>query len=255
MPTPRPVPSPRLASHFRDHGIAHRKLEPLGLGFGPGQDQYALYEYPAPAPEETLGIFFDWHTKDFFSGTQAAHLAVGLRGPLPDDPHRGRGLAIGQFAAWAPNPDGANGKTALFDGCAPHPGGPALFIEEFTINEGTAPIVDWQMTPGVALPALADNGIYRVDLHVSFTNVWAGVWQVDGPADDVDSYRFLAQLSCDAAPPFSDGRQPPSARIHADDEHVGNAFVGNAFGEVDTRSQVESLVLAHWRHEGGIQTR
>ena len=92
---PRLVPTQDLPFFFRSNGIAFTAAGSLKLGFGRGNDQYRLYNYSGPAEDETMGIFFELHTEDFFEVDSGPHVAIGLRGPVREDPHRGRGLAIG----------------------------------------------------------------------------------------------------------------------------------------------------------------
>ena len=93
---PRLVPTQDLPFFFRSNGIAFTAAGSLKLGFGRGNDQYRLYNYSGPAEDETMGIFFELHTEDFFEVDSGPHVAIGLRGPVREDPHRGRGLAIGR---------------------------------------------------------------------------------------------------------------------------------------------------------------
>ena len=238
------MPTAGLAQHFRRHGIAFRREPALQLGFGEGRPQYRLYDYPLPDRPCTMGMFFEWHTADFFDAPVNAHLAVGLRGPRADDPHRGRGLALGMLSASTRDATGA--VLPLFAGCAPPPGGPAMFIEEFTVNEGRAPIPDWQLSQARQLPGLGGSGVYRVDLHVSDTRVWAAIWQrLDGGEDS--RYRFMAQTGTHLHPPLAGGGRPhPASALHSDDQGVGNGFIGCGFSRADNQSRIEQLHLAHW---------
>lgn len=229
---PRLVPTAGLARHFRRHGISFRQEPALQLGFGEERPQYRLYEYPLPDRRCTMGVFFEWHTADFFDAPLNAHLAVGLRGPRADDPHRGRGLALGMLS--------------LFAGCAPPPGGPAMFIEEFTVNEGRAAPPDWQLSQARRLPGLGGHGVYRVDLHVSETRVWAAIWQRHDDADG-SRYRFMDQTGTHLHPPLACGGQPhPACAVHAEDHGAGNAFIGCGFARADNRARIEQLHIAHW---------
>ena len=153
-------------------------MDPLELGFGHGREQYRLYNYPAPADDETMGVFCEWHTEDYFEVDSGPHVAIGMRGPVEADPHRGRGLAIGILANHVPNPDDPDKPIQLFKGCPDAPGGPSFFIEDFTVCDGKNPISEWQLSYGKSLPGLQGHGIYRIDIHVSRESVWAGVWQV-----------------------------------------------------------------------------
>jgi hypothetical protein len=236
---PRLVPSADLPAWFRARGISFLEAGRLALGFGADRPQYRLFDYPAPAPRETMGIFFEWHTKDFFSDPRGPHLAVGLRGPRPDDPHRGRGLALGVLAASATDSDG--NTRPLFAGCPEAPGGPALFLEEFTVNDGVRPVEEWQLSHCIPVPGLAGDGVYRVDLHVAQAEVWAAVWK-----REAGGYRFLAQACCAENPPRRAGHAAPSPREHPEDRGQGNAFIGNGFADPDNLSFVDHVVIAHW---------
>jgi hypothetical protein len=247
VPLPPLIPTDELTTHFAAQRIACKSCGDLELGFGAGNPHYRLYDYPAPASDETMGVFFEWHTEDFFSVT-GGHLAVGLNGPLPDDPHRGRGLAIGHFAGWIPDPDQPGKRLAQFPGCPGHPGGPSMFLEEFTVNEGRAAAREWQLTPGRQMDQLVDGRIYRIDIHVSRTNVWAGVWQKHmSSRSGAIAYTFLDQVSCRDRLPFDDQRPAPPCHRHPDDRDCGNAFIGTAFADPETRSCVRHIHIAHWQ--------
>lgn len=239
--TARPpvVPAESLPAWLAERNIPHVAVGRLDLGFGAGQPQYALFPYAAPRPEESMGLFFEWHTEDFFDAPENAHLAVGLRGPRPDDPHRGRGLALGMLACRTRRRDGD--IVPLFSGCPEPPGGPAVFLEEFTVNDGRSAISNWQLTECRPVPALRGGGVYRVDLHVSRTAVWAAVWERRG-----DDHRFLVQTSTVLDPPRAAGEDPPSSAEHPSDRGWGNVFIGNGFARPDNRSFVDRIVIAHW---------
>ena len=132
----------------------------------------------------------------------------------------------------------------LFTGCPDWPGGPSFFVEDFSLNDGTAPIADWQLSPGKHLPALTGNGTYRIDIHASKAHVWAGVWQVNDN-NGKRSYTFLDQVAC------SDTRLGFSGSPcleQADDRGRGNAFIGAGFADPDNRSFVDNIYLAHWKN-------
>ena len=101
---PRLVPTENLASYFMSRGISFQKMDPLELGFGHGREQYCFYHYPAPADDETMGVFCEWHTEDYFEVDSGPHVAIGMRGPVEADPHRVRGLSIGILDNHLPNP-------------------------------------------------------------------------------------------------------------------------------------------------------
>ena len=251
--SPRLVPTENLASYFRSSGIAFTTVPQLSLGFGQGNDQYCLYPYPGPADDETMGIFFEWHTEDFFEVDTGPHLAIGLRGPVKEDPHRGRGLAIGILANHVSNPEDPEHPIQLFKGCPDPPGGPSFFIEDFTLNDGVAAISEWQLSLGQHLPRLQGNGIYRVDIHVSLGCVWAGVWEViktqSVNGTDVRNYTFLGQTICsNEGPGYSSDPDSPCPQA-APDRGRGNAFIGSGFADPDTRSWVENIYIAHWKGE------
>jgi hypothetical protein len=228
-----------LPGWFRNRSIPFLDVGALGLGFGEGRPQYRLFDYPAPQPHETMGMFLEWRTADFFDTPEGAHLALGLRGPVPDDPHRGRGLAIGIFANRTRAPDGTD--IELFAGAPEPPGGPGMFLEEFTVNDGRRPIPAWQLSRCRDLPDLAGHRTYRIDLYVSRDDVWADVWEVLGDR----SYRFLDHTRGTLHPPRDD-RPGPACTEDPGDRGVGNAFIGNAFTTVDNRSRIDALFLAHW---------
>ena len=221
----------------------------LGLGFGIGNDQYHLYHYPGPADDETMGLFCEWHTEDYFEVDSGPHVAIGLRGPVEDDPHRGRGLAIGILANRMTNPDDPEHPIELFKGCPDPPGGPSFFIEDFTINEGTAPIKDWQFSPGQDLPQLQGNRIYRLDIHVSKDQVWVGIWEVT-PAgtSGADGYHFLGQAICTEEGPAYTGNPDSPCPEDPLDRGKGNVFVGTGFSDPETRSRISNIYVAHWKN-------
>lgn len=226
---PAALPAEQLAGWLRARGIPCRRLPRLRLGFGAGRGQFCLAPYPDPGPDGVLAMTFEWHTADFFSGPQTAHLAAGLCGPRPEDPHRGRGLAIGTLCNRGSGADGA--PVELFRGCPDPPGGPAMFIEDFTRNEGTSPPADWQLSDCVRLPQLAGDGTYRVEIQVSVSAVWAGVWQRRGGGEP--DYRWLGATGSTGLP------MEPGARA--------NAFIGQGFAREDNRAWIEHWTLAHWR--------
>ncbi len=236
---PMLVPTDELASWFRSKQIAFTTEGSLDLGFGTGNKQYRLYSYPGPADHETMGVFCEWHTGDFFEVDTGPHFAIGMRGPVADDPHRGRGPAIGILANSVPNPEDPDNPVQLFKGCPDFPGGPSFFIEDFTINDGNTPIKDWQLSLGQDLPQLQGNGIYRIDAHVSRDHVWAAVWKVtmkpsaDGKTER--SYTFLGQTECSV-----------ESREHPQDRGRGNVFIGQAFADPETKSWVDNIHIAHW---------
>ena len=237
-----PIATQALASHFREQGVSFERQPRLELGFGAGRAQYRFMDYALPGPGFTMGIFFEWHTRDFFDAPHGPHLAVGIRGPLEEDPHRGRGLAIGILAGDTPDPADPNARQPLFEGCPPYPGGPSCFIEDFTINEGTAPIPTWQMTYGKDLPELGNEGIYRIDILVSTGNTKAAVWQVHRGSE----YRLIGQADCrDGGPASTHCPDAPCPEL-SEDAGIGNAFIGTGFASPVTRSFADNIYLAHW---------
>lgn len=249
---PRLVPTENLASYFRSRDIAFKKIDPLELGFGHGREGYRLYNYPAPADDETMGVFCEWHTEDYFEVDSGPHIAIGMRGPVEADPHRGRGLAIGILANHVPNPDDPDKPIQLFKGCPDAPGGPSFFIEDFTVCDGKTPISEWQLSHGKGLPGLQGHGIYRIDIHVSRECVWAGVWQVftkrSENGETSRDYSFLGQTYCpDTEPGFTSNMKGMGVE-DALDRGRGNAFIGTGFSDPDTRSRVENIFIAHWRN-------
>jgi len=244
---PQLVPTEDLPSYFQLNGIAFRALDTLSLGFGHGKDQYRLYAYPSPADDEIMGLFCEWHTGDFFDVDTGPHVAIGLRGPVADDPHRGRGLAIGILAGQMPSPDNSGVTVPLFRGCPDWPGGPSFFVEDFSLNDGVAPIGEWQLSPGRKLPELLGNGIFRIDIHVSSDHVWAGVWKVTENASSggVRSYTFLGQVACSDTQLGFAGLPCPEV---AADRGQGNAFIGSGFADPETNSWVDNIYIAHWKN-------
>lgn len=243
--TPQPVPTKELPAYFQAHGIAYRVCGSVNLGFGQGNPQYRLYDYPGPADDETMGLFCEWHTKDFFDVDTGPHVAIGLRGPVTDDPHRGRGLAIGILAGNMPSADDPATLAPLFKGCPEWPGGPSLFVEDFSLNDGKTPIDVWQLSPGRALPALQGRGVYRIDIRVSRDHVWAGVWRITGRSGGSCQYTFLDQVACsDQGPGFSGA----PCLEQAVDGGRGNAFIGAGFADPDTTSRVDNIHIAHWKN-------
>ena len=134
----------------------------------------------------------------------------------------------------------------LFKGCPDPPGGPSFFIENFTLCDGVAPISAWQLSYGQSLPRLKANGIYRIDIHVSWGSVWAGIWEVtekqsaDGEASR--EYIFLGQSAC------SNEHSGPVCHEDESDRGQGNAFIGTGFSDPDTNSRVENIYIAHWKN-------
>jgi len=250
LKTPQLVATGDLPSHFLSNGIRHTSHTPLNLNFGQGNDQYHLYSYPCPAPGETMGIFFEWHTEDFFAVETGPHLGVGLRGPVKEDPHRGRGLAIGILASHMNNPDDPEHPIPLFEGCPGPPGAPSFFIEDFSGNDGIAPIRDWQLSKGQPLPSLQGYHTYRIDIHVSADNVWVGIWQVTEHQNTGGtghrSYVFLAQATCSKEASAAGGATSPCPQAILDRDR-GNAFIGTAFADPETRSWVDNIFIANWR--------
>jgi hypothetical protein len=234
-----PVPARDLPGYFGSRGIPHLSLPRLRLGFGRGARQFRLYQYPAPADDETMGLFFDWHTEDFFDVDSGPHLAVGLWGPTAEEPHRGRGLAIGILANQTCTADDPDNPVELFRGCPDPPGGPACFIEDFSRNDGVAPVSDWQLSLGQPLPGLRGRSLYRVEVHVSAAHVWAGVWIIRPPdpmtGETSDRYELLGETACSACPQ------------HPGDRGVGNAFIGAGFSDPETHSRVDHICIAHWK--------
>lgn len=248
QPQPRFVPTEELASYFQSEGIAYKALGSLNLGFGHGKDQYRMYDYPAPADDETMGLFCEWHTENYFDVDTGPHVAIGLRGPVRKDPHRGRGLAIGVLANSVCLPDAPDKPVPLFAGCPDAPGGPSFFIEDFSANDGTRPISDWQLSRGRHLPLLQGNGIYRTDIHISKNHAWAGIWKVTESCSDDGlisrSYEFLDQVACPDVSPGFDGSICPEDPA---DSGQGNAFIGSGFSDPETRSWVNHIYIAHWK--------
>jgi hypothetical protein len=249
---PRLVPTEMLAAWFLSRGIAFSAAETLELGFGHGNDQYRFYPYPAPADDETMGVFCEWHTEDYFEVGSGPHIAIGMRGPVREDPHRGRGLAIGILANRVINPDDPDHPVPLFRGCPDPPGGPSFFIEDFTVCDGNTPICEWQLSAGRCLPALQGHGIYRIDVHVSRDSVWAAVWQVkiNRSADQETNreYTFLGEtFSPDATSGFA-VNHIGRGREDVQDRRRGNAFIGTGFSDPQTRSRVEDIYIAHWKN-------
>lgn len=245
---PRLVPTEELERWFRSRGIAFRACGSVGLGFGEGKPQYRFYDYPAPADDEIMGLFCEWRTEDFFDVDTGPHVAIGLRGTVEQDPHRGRGLAIGVLACRMPSEEDSTAWVPLFSGCPDWPGGPSFFVEDFSLNDGKTPIEAWQLSPGRALPGLVGNGLYRIDIHVARANVWAGVWKITESADGLREYHFMDQVACsDRTPRFSGS---PCHEL-AEDRGRGNAFIGAGFADPANRSRVENVYLAHWKAGDG----
>lgn len=246
---PRLVPTGRLESYFLSRGIDFTRAGSLKLGFGRGKEQYQLYPYPGPADDETMGVFCEWHTEDYFEVDSGPHLAIGMRGPVKHDPHRGRGLAIGILANRSNDPDQ---PVALFKGCPDPPGGPSFFIEDFTVCDGKTPICEWQLSTGQDLPELRGHGIYRIDIHVSRDSVWAAVWQVRiNHSTDGESgreYIFMGETSCPESLPGVGSSVIGTGGEVLQDRGRGNAFIGTGFSDPQTRSHVENIFIAHWKN-------
>lgn len=249
---PRLVPTEDLSAYFKSNRIAYTAQGSLQLGFGHGNDQYRLYDYPGPTDDETMGVFCELHIENLFEVDTGPHIGIGMRGPVNNDPHRGRGLAIGILASHLDNPEQADDPIQLFKGCPGPPGGPSFFIEDFSINDGAAAIEDWQLSPGQALPQLQGYGVYRIDVHVSLGQVWAGIWKVtkkhSSDSTAVKSYTFLGQLGCcDEAPGYSGNPESPCPELAAD-KGQGNVFIGSAFADPETSSWIDNIYIAHWKN-------
>ena len=246
---PRLVPTESLESYFLSSGIGFTRVGSLKLGFGQGNDQYQLYPYPGPKDDETMAVFCEWHTEDYFEVDSGPHLAIGMRGPVRQDPHRGRGLAIGILANRSSDPDQ---PVDWFKGCPDPPGGPSFFIEDFTVNDGKTPTCEWQLSVGQDLPELRGHGIYRIDTHVSRDRVWAGVWQVrinrstDGEL--AREYTFMGETSCPDKLPGLGGSFDGLGGEVLQDRGQGNAFIGTGFSDPKTRSHVDNIFIAHWKN-------
>jgi len=250
------VPTEELPAYFLSNAIAYRAIDALSLGFGHGQDQYRLYSYPGPADDETMGLFCEWHSEDFFDVDTGPHVAIGMRGPTTEDPHGGRGLAIGILANQMSLPENPDHLVPLFKGCPDPPGGPSFFIEDFTLNDGIAPIKEWQLSLGRHLPQLQGSGIFRIDIRVSKDHVWAGVWKVtmgrSAEGGVMRNYIFLDQVSCtDEAPGFSGDTGAPCPQDPAD-RGRGNAFIGTGFADPETSSWVDNIYIAHWKNRSWL---
>ena len=246
---PRLVPTGNLASYFRCRGIGFTRFGPLKLGFGHGNDQYQLYPYPGPADNETMAVFCEWHTRDYFEVDSGPHLAIGMRGPVRNDPHRGRGLAIGILANRSNDPDQ---PVPLFKGCPDPPGGPSFFIEDFTVCDGKTALCEWQLSAGQDLPDLRGHGVYRIDVHVSRDSVWAGVWQVrfnrSTDKESVREYKFMGETFSQDSLSESGGNPVRMGAEALQDRGRGNAFIGTGFSDPQTRSHVENIFIAHWKN-------
>ena len=136
----------------------------------------------------------------------------------------------------------------LFRGCPDWPGGPSFFVEDFSLNDGVAPISEWQLSPGRQLPELLGKGIFRIDIHVSSDHVWAGVWKVTESASPggVRSYAFLDQVACSDKQLGFAGLPCPEVQA---DRGQGNAFIGSGFADPETNSWVDDIYIAHWKNK------
>jgi hypothetical protein len=194
-----------------------------------------------------MGLFCEWHTEDFFDVDTGPHVAIGLRGPVLEDAHRGRGLAIGILASQTYHPDNPDKPVPLFRGCPDWPGGPSFFVEDFTLNDSVAPVNAWQLSPGRHLPGLQGNGVYRIDIHVARNHVWAGVWKVEEKETGTPQriYTFLDQVACsDKGLGFTGSPCPEDPA----DRGQGNAFIGAGFADPENSSWVDNIYIAHWKN-------
>lgn len=249
---PQLVPTAGLPAFFISSGIIYQAVAPLSLAFGHGKQQYRLYSYPGPAEDETMAVFCEWHTRDFFAVDSDPHFAIGMRGPVADHPHRGRGLAIGILANQMHNPDDPDHPVQLFKGCPDPPGGPAFFLEDFSINDGSTAVEEWQLSLGKKLPQLRNNHIYRIDVHVSFNSAWVGIWEAKKTHSDrgliTADYTFLGQADWPDEGPGIGAHFKPAKPEDYQDRGQGNAFIGCGFADPETRSWVENIYLAHWKN-------
>ena len=245
------VPSVDLSTYFRSNGLAYTAFAPLKLGFGHGNKQYKLYAYPAPAADEIMAVFYEWHTGDFSEIDTNPYIAIGMRGPYKEEPHRGRGLAIGILANQVSDPEDPENPIPLFKGCPDPPGGPSFFIEDFTKNDGNTPIPEWQLSLGKDLPQLQGNSIYRIGVQVSIDRVWVNVWQViekrSVNAKVIRDYVLLGQAdSPDEGLEFG-GNPGSPCQENKLDRGRGNAFIGSGFADPETRSWIDNIYITHWK--------
>jgi hypothetical protein len=201
-----------------------------------------------------MAVFCEWHTGDFFEVDTNPHIAIGMRGPDKEQPHRGRGLAIGILANRVNKPEDPENPIPLFKGCPDPPGGPSFFIEDFTRNDGNTPIPEWQLSLGNGLPQLQGNNIYRIGVQVSVDRVWVDVWQViEKPSVNTKAtrdYVLLGQAEYPDERLELGGNCVSSCQENELDRGRGNAFIGSGFADPETRSWVDNIHIAHWKTRG-----
>lgn len=244
------VPTEQLVDFFNDNGISFTSpadYYPDGTG-----DEHKLFNYPDPANYETIAVNFEWHVGNFFSTSYSGeHLAVQLRGPNSGDPvkhtHRGRGLALGEFSGTS------------WTGCN-NPASNGFFIEDFTKEDaGGKPD---QLSVCKPMQGLNNNSIYRIDLHVSQTQVWVAIWEkviISWPGGSSIFYIFLDESSCQNDPGpdavWSTSPSPPrwtckedtAVRDGTKDSDTGNLAIGSAFlGTAPNDWSARQIYISHW---------
>jgi len=254
----------RLALFFLQNNIYYERF-PSHNSEQDGDIHYM--EYPDPADNETVGIFFEFHTGLTMQQNSGAHLGVLMRGTneitgtdneVEDALHRGRGIALG-------------GLSRL--GCENSTG---LMIEDFSAPDGA------ELQHTVCLPtSMKDNTVYRIDIHASTSNVWAGIWEkkilppiyADGDeyailpdTGSMYEYVFFAEISCFNTPSVNVGPGTPpnlsaesplpcyemngtvgqftDGRDVVDDSPYGNATIVVAYANSDWR--ISNVFMATW---------
>jgi hypothetical protein len=200
-----------------------------------------------------MGLFCEWHTGNFFEVDSGPHLGIGLRGPVKEHPHRGRGLAVGILASQMGDPDNPDNVVPLFKGCPDWPGGPSFFLEDFTVNDGSTAIEKWQLSLGKHLPHLHGNGVYRIDIHVSWDKVWAGIWKVEKTRSPegllTPDYAFMGQAFWPDEGTGVGAHFKSSYPEDINDRGHGNVFIGSGFADPENNARVDNIYIAHWRNK------
>jgi hypothetical protein len=256
---PEPIHTERLAKHFRDNGISYQTY--ANFNGNTTSNTYAFLDYPDPADDETLGLFFEFRLYNGLKVDDNMHLAAGIRGPVSEEVSgeitsvtRGRGLAIGQL--WT-----SFHYTGTYDNmCYEADGDPApaptrgFFVEDFTESLWG---VDMHATDCEDINLL-DYSTFRVDIHASKLNVYIAVWKKNVVIPGMlYSYDFLGEQSCFTDTGFfcpeSDPVDPydEAAADYAggyDDSSVGNGFILVADSIGNQNWQALNIYMAHWKN-------
>lgn len=191
------TPVENLGQFFTANNIEYFTV-PNFVGSGGALD-YVFIPTRDPQDHETIGVFFELNAGNALNDPNM-HWAIGLRGPRPGSPlpdhYGGRGLALGHLSS--------------FNSCT----GVGGFIEDFTAGELGG---NNQLTTCIDEP-IRNYENYRIDIHVSKTNVYVQIWNKRTLPSIGTYYQKIADYSC----------QGPCYE-NAIDENYGGVFIGSAF--------------------------